>query len=200
MKILTLTVIICLITINLPKAQTDGGKPLIQALKMRKSSREFNEKELPQQILSNLLWAAVGINRPDSGKFTAPAALNMREIDIFLALKDGLYLYSPKQHTLTLVLKEDIRSVTGEQEFAATAPVNLIYTADYSRMSKIADEKDFYSATDAGFIAQNVYLYCASEDLATVIRGWIDKEALRKKMNLGPEQKIILAQTVGYLK
>lgn len=218
MKILTLITLICFSTIsvfaevdttthaspltiiNLPEAQTDGGKPLMQVLKMRKSSREFNEKKLPPQILSNLLWAASGINRPDSGKLTAPTAFNMQQINIFLALEDGLYLYSPKQHTLTLVLKKDIRSVTGIQEFVATAPVNLIYVADYSKMSKAADGKDFYSATDCGFIAQNVYLYCASEGLATVIRGWVDKEALRKAMNLGPEQKIILAQTVGYPK
>ena len=93
---------------------------------------------------------------------------------------------------------KDIRSVTGKQDFVATAPVNLIYVADYSRMDKAGDKKDFYSATDAGFISQNVYLYCASEGLTTVVRGLVDKEALGKAMNLGPGQKIILTQTVGY--
>jgi SagB-type dehydrogenase family enzyme len=184
--------------IKLPEPQTNGGKPLMQALKERRSSRAFSDKELPQQVLSDLLWAAFGINRPDSGKRTAPSAVNMQEIDIFVAMHKGLYLYEPKQHILKPVLKEDIRGVTGKQDFVAAAPVNLIYVADYSRMDKVGNEKDFYSATDTGFIAQNVYLYCASEGLATVIRGWVDREALGKAMNLGPERRIILAQTVGY--
>ena len=172
----------------------------MEALKERKSSRSFSDKELPQQILSDLLWAAFGINRPDSGMRTAPTAHNMQEIDIFVAMRKGLYLYEPKQHILKLVIAEDMRAVTGKQEFVGVAPVNLIYVADYSRMSKIGDENDFYSATDTGFIAQNVYLYCASKGLATVVRGWVDRKALGKAMNLGPDQKIILAQTVGYEK
>ena len=119
-------------------------------------------------------------------------------IIIFVAMQKGLYLYEPKQHILKPVSKEDIRSVTGKQGFVAAAPVNLIFVADYSRMDGGGKEKDFYSATDAGFISQNVYLYCASEGLATVVRGLVDKEALGKAMNLGPGQKIILTQTVGY--
>ena len=218
MKILTLIALICfisisgfaevdvttqttpLLTINLPPAQTKGGKPLMEALGERSSSRSFSEKELPQQVLSNLLWAASGINRPNLGKFTAPTAHNMQEMSVFVATSNGLYLYQPKQHILKLILKEDIRSLTGEQEFVATAPVNLIYVADYSKMEPAADNKDFYSATDTGFISQNVYLYCASEGLVTVVRGWINKEALGKAMSLRPEQKIILAQSVGYPK
>jgi SagB-type dehydrogenase family enzyme len=188
------------LTIELPQAQTTGGKPLMQALKQRKSNREFSDKELPQQVLSDLLWAAFGINRPDSGKRTAPSAYNLQEVDIFVAMQKGLYVYEPKQHTLKPVSKEDIRGVTGKQDFVAIAPVNLIYVADYSRMEKAGDEKDLYSAIDTGFIAQNVYLYCASEGLATVTRGWVDKEALGKSMNLGPEQRIVLTQTVGYEK
>ena len=124
----------------------------------------------------------------------------MQEIDIYAATQKGLYLYEPKQHALKLVSKEDIRSVTGKQDFVAEAPVNLIYVADYSRMGKTGKEKDFYSATDTGFIAQNVYLYCASEGLATVVRNLVDKEALGKAMNLRTEQRIVLTQTVGYRK
>ena len=188
------------VTIKLPKAQTSRGKPLMQALKERMSNRTFSDKELSQQVLSDLLWAAFGINRPDSGMRTAPSARNMQEIDIFVAMQKGLYLYEPKQHTLKLVSKEDIRSVTGKQEFVVVAPVNLIYVADYSRMAKVGNEKDFYSAIDTGFIAQNVYLYCTSEGLATVARGLVDKKVLKKAMNLGLEQRIVLTQTVGYLK
>ncbi len=218
MRILILMVTICLVTMNvfaevdaamqaspsamirLPEAQTGGGKPLRQALKERKSSRAFSGKELPQQVLSDLLWAAFGINRPGAEKRTAPSAHNMQEIDIFVATHKGLYLYEPKQHTLKPVSKEDIRGVTGKQDFVAMAPVNLIYVADHSRMDSVGEEKDFYSAIDCGFISQNVYLYCASEGLATVARAWVDKEALGKAMNLNPKQKIILTQTVGYRK
>ncbi|MDP8292929.1 MAG: SagB/ThcOx family dehydrogenase [Candidatus Orphnella occulta] len=186
--------------IKLLEAQTDGGKPLMQALKDRRSSRTFSDKEISDQILSNLLWAGFGINRPDSELRTAPSARNMQEIDIYVAMKKGLYIYEPKQHVLKLVLREDIRAITGKQDFVAVAPLNLIYVADYSRMDKTSTDKEFYSAADTGFISQNVYLYCASENLATVIRGWVDKEALAKAMNLDPEQRIILAQTVGYEK
>jgi len=187
-----------LAVIKLPQARTNGGKPLMQALKERMSSRAFSDKELPQQVLSDLLWAAFGINRQDSGLRTAPSARNMQEIDIFVATKKGLYLYEPKQHTLNMVLEEDIRGITGKQDFVAVAPVNLIYVADYSKMNGADEEKDFYSAVDTGFISQNVYLYCASDGLVTVVRGWVDKETLGEAMNLGSEERIILAQTVGY--
>ena len=187
-------------SIKLLDPQTSGGKPLMQVLKERKSSRSFSEKELSLQELSNLLWAAFGINRLDSGMRTAPSAHNLQEIDIFVSMKKGLYFYDPKQHVLKLVLEKDIRAVTGKQEFVAIAPVNLIYVADYSKMDNVGDQKDFYSAADTGFISQNVYLYCASEGLGTVVRGWVDKDALVRAMNLRPDQKIILTQTVGYEK
>ena len=186
-------------TIQLPRVQTDEGKPLMQVLKERKTSRAFSEKEISDQVLSEILWAASGINRPDSGKRTAPTARNMQEVDIYVAMEKGLYLYEPKQHILKLVLNQDIRKVTGKQDFVADAPVNLVFVADLSRMDSVGgDKKDFYAALDTGYISQNVYLYCASKGLATVARGWVDKEALRKTMKLGPEKKIILTQTVGY--
>ena len=184
--------------IKLSEVQTDGGKPLMQALKERKTSRAYSEKEVSDQILSELLWAAFGINRPDSGKRTAPTAMNMQEIDIYVAMKKGLYFYEPKQHILKLVLNKDIRKITGKQDFVADAPVNLIFVADYSRMDSVGDMKEFYSAIDTGYISQNVYLYCASKGLATVARGWVDKEELNKTMDLGSEKKIMLTQTVGY--
>lgn len=187
--------------VTLPKPQVDGGKPLMQALKDRSSSRSFSSEKLSLQVLSNLLWAAFGINRPDIGKRTAPSAVNWQEIDIYVAMADGLFLYDAKANTLNPVLSADIRAATGLQDFVKEAPVNLVYVADLSRMGNATkDDKELYSAADAGFISQNVYLYCASEKLATVVRGSIDRQALAKVMKLRPGQKIILAQSVGYPK
>ena len=187
--------------IRLLQPQMDGGRPLMQVLKDRKTSRAFSSEKLPMQVLSDMLWAAWGVNRPESGKRTAPSAMNWQEIDVYVALADGLYLYDAKAHILKLVLAEDIRAATGLQPFVKDAPVNLIFVSDLSRMGGVpADQKDFYSATDTGFISQNVYLYCASEGLATVVRGYVDRPALAKVMKLRPDQKVILAQTVGYPK
>jgi SagB-type dehydrogenase family enzyme len=187
--------------IQLPKPQMNGGKPLMQALKERKSTRSFSTEKLPDQVLGNMLWAAFGINRPDSGNRTAPSAMNRREIDIYVATADGLYLYDAKGHALQPVFTEDIRAETGMQPFVKDAPVELVYVADYSRMGGGTDEdKNLYAAADTGFIGQNVYLFCASEGLATVVRGSVPRQALAKTMKLRPDQKIILAQTVGYPK
>lgn len=188
-------------SIQLLKPQMDGGRPLMQVLKDRSSSRAFSSEKLPLQVLSNMLWAAFGVNRPDSGKRTAPSAKNRQEIDIYVATADGLYLYNAKAHTLELILAKDIRAMTGVQEFVGKAPVNLIYVADFTRMGERPEtEKVFYSAANTGFISQNVYLYCASEGLATVVRGWVERPALAKVMGLRPDQRITLAQTVGYPK
>ena len=187
--------------IPLLKPQTDGGRPFMQVLKDRKSSREFGSEKLPVQVLSNLLWAASGVNRPDSGKRTAPSAVNWQEIDIYVAAADGLCLFDAKAHLLKPILAEDIRAMTGLQPFVKEVPLNLIYVADFSRMGSVTNEqKEFYSAADTGFIAQNVYLYCASEGLATVVRGLVDKPALAKAMKLRTDQKITLVQSVGYPK
>jgi SagB-type dehydrogenase family enzyme len=185
--------------LELPKPQTDGGKPLMQVLKARHSTREFKPDKLPLQILSNLLWAAFGVNRPDSGKRTAPSAMNWQEIDIYVALPEGLYVYDAKAHRLNAVLEGDVRAATGGQDFVKDAPLNLVYVADLARTKDAGtEEKNFYSTIDAGFISQNVYLFCASEGLATVVRGTVDRSALAKLMKLRPEQKILVAQTVGY--
>lgn len=186
--------------IKLLKPQTDGGKPLMQALKSRKSSRVFSKKRLPAQTLSNLLWAACGVNRKD-GKRTAPSAHNWQEIDIYVALAEGLYLYDAAANILNPVLAKDIRAAVGIQKFTQDAPVNLIFVTNPLRMGRAKkEEKNFYSATDTGFISQNVYLFCASEGLATVVLGYVDRLALAKKMGLKPDQKIILTQPVGYPK
>jgi SagB-type dehydrogenase family enzyme len=190
-----------LLPIKLPPPNLNGGKSLMQSLQARKSSRDFSTKRLPVEVLSNLLWAACGINRPESGRRTAPSAVNWQEIDIYVAMADGLYLYNAKEHVLKPVIKQDIRELTGKQPFVKEAPVNLIYVADYSRMGGgYAEERTFYSAADTAFIAQNVYLFCASEGLAVVVRGSIDRDVLAKAMQLRDNQKIVLSQTVGYPK
>lgn len=188
-------------TMVLMKPQTDGGRPLMQVLKDRSSSRSFSGEKLPPQVLSNLLWAAFGVNRPDSGGRTAPSAKNAQDIDIYVAMVDGLYLYDARTQTLNPVLAVDVRALTGRQPFVKDAPMNLIYVANLARLTGSSQEdKDLYSAADAGFISENVYLYCASEGLVTVVRGSIDRQALATVMKLRPDQKIILAQTVGYPK
>lgn len=162
--------------------------------------REFRTEDLSLQDLSNLLWAAFGLNRPD-GHRTAPSARNWQEIDVYAALPSGLYLYEPKAHVLRQVLVDDIRAATGMQDFVGGAPLNLIYVADLVRMDATdRTEQRFYSAIDSGFLCQNVYLFCASEGLATVVRGLVDREALAKVIRLRPEQRVIVAQTVGYPK
>ncbi|MGA2855625.1 MAG: nitroreductase family protein [Candidatus Sulfotelmatobacter sp.] len=184
--------------IPLPQPQTDGGRPLMQVLKARKTTREFAADKLPPQILSNLLWAAFGVNRPD-GRRTAPSAMNRQEIDIYVATGDGLFVYNAQANRLDPVLAQDVRAATGTQPFPASAPLDLVYVADFAKAGSEPDA-DLYTAADTGFIAQNVYLYCASEGLATVVRGSVDRVALAKAMKLRPNQKIILAQTVGYPK
>ena len=187
-------------SIKLPAPDMLGGKPLMQALKERKSSREFSNKLLSPRMLSDLLWAAYGVNRVESKGRTAPSALNVQEIDIYVALSSGLYLYDPFKNTLELIVAEDIRGVTGTQPFVKEAPIDLIFVADFSRTEKLEGDKETIAACDTGFISQNVYLYCASSGLSTVVRGWFDEKELSRAMKLKPNQKIILTQTVGYPK
>jgi len=186
--------------IVLPKPRTEGGKPLKQALNERQSSREFSGEKLPFQVLSNLLWAAWGVNRPD-GRRTAPSSNNRQEIEIYVSMADGLYLYEAAPHRLKPILAGDIRAKAGGQPFVAQAPVNLIYVADYAKMGDAKpQDKSTTAAVNTGFIGQNVYLFCASEGLGVVFRAMVDREALAKVMNLRPDQHITYSQTVGYAK
>lgn len=178
-----------------------GGMPLMEALDKRCSTREFAGKTLPEQTLSNLLWAAWGINREESDKHTAPSSNNKQEIDIYVVIADGVFKYVPKGHYLEKLSDQDLRAVCGEQSYVATASLNLVYVADLSR----TDQQDYTveplaSYSNVGFIAQNVYLFCASEGLGAVIRGWVNKETLQVKLQLKPSQKIILSQSVGFPK
>ena len=185
----------------LPAPQTDGGRPLMQALKDRHSTREFSSDKLPPQVLANLLWAAFGINRVESGMRTAPSTMNWQEVDIYVATADGLYVYDAKGNKLNPILAQDVRGATGMQAFVKDAPLNLVYVANLAKTGKGSDEdKNLYLGVDAGVIAQNVYLFCASERLAVVVRAGIDRDALAKLMKLRPDQKILVSQTVGYPK
>lgn len=188
-------------TIQLPSPQKEIGKPLMQTLNMRQSTRSFKETSLPKQELSNLLWAAFGVNRNESGKRTAPSARNWQEIDIYLTTANGVFIYDAKTHSLKQISSEDLRVFAGKQDYVKDAPLNLIYVADLTKTGDASQEdKLLYSGADTGFIAENVYLYCASQDLGVVVRGMIDREILSQKLNLKPGQKIMLAQTIGYKK
>ena len=212
--LLTITVLFCFVSasiaaelapIKLMPPDTKGGKPLMQCLKDRRTDRSFSAKKLPVEVISNLLWAACGINRPESGKRTAPTARDKQEIDVYVAMEEGLYLYNAKAHALDPVVKNDLRKNTTHllqpsRSSIAAAPIQLIYVADYGKMGigTSDEDKKMYSAADAAFVSQNVYLYCASEGLATGVRAFVDRDALSKDMKLREKQKIVLVQAVGY--
>ena len=186
-------------SIQLPNPQKEGGKPLMFVLNNRKTERSFSDEKLSMQTMSNLLWAAFGINRPD-GHRTAPSAKNWQETDIYVATPDGVYLYDANKNALDPVLAKDIRAMTGTQAFVKDAAVNLVYVSDYAKTNEGGIDKQLLIGADVGLIAENVYLFCASEGLATVVRASIDRDALTKELKLRPEQKIILSQSVGYPK
>ncbi|MBW6536172.1 MAG: SagB/ThcOx family dehydrogenase [Mariniphaga sp.] len=185
-------------TIKLPAPQKTGGMSLMEALANRQSQRSFSSKELSQQQMSNLLWAAYGVNRPN-GYRTAPSARTAHEFDIYIIKNDGWYVYDAEQHAMLKMGNENLQEHAGTQDFVQTAPVNLVFVADMDKMASFSEEMQvFYSATDVGYISQNVYLYCAAEGLATIVRGQIDKAKAKEVLKLRPNQQVILAQTVGY--
>jgi nitroreductase len=187
-------------SIALPPPAKHGGLPLMEALAKRRSAREFAPDALPLPVLSGLLWAAFGRNRED-GKRTAPTAINAQEIDVFVALPTGAYLYDAAAHELRLVAAADLRRVTGYQDFVDEAPLDLVYVADQARMPMVpVGQRSAYAHVAAGAISQNVYLFCASNGLATVIRAWIDREAIANALGLTHDQQVLLSQTVGYPK
>lgn len=185
--------------ISLPAPVTDGGKPLLTVLKMRSSAREFAPDKLSPQTLANLLWAAWGVNRAD-GRRTAPSASNKQEIEIYVVLPEGAYLWDAQSNTLKKVAAGDHRAATGTQPFPATAPLNLVFVADMSKVSRPpSDPQQMLNVgADAGYISQNVYLFCASEGLATVVRASVARDELARILELRDTQTIVLAQTVGY--
>jgi SagB-type dehydrogenase family enzyme len=205
--VITLMTFVFLQNINsqdiiLPASDKTGGMPLMQALSERQTIRAFTGDALTIQQLSDLLWAGWGINRPADKKRTAPSARNVQEIDVYAVMQSGLYLYVAETHTLKQVHNRDIRALCGTQEFVAGAPLNLIYVADLGKLGKkegdeIKESDLLSSYANAGFIAQNVYLYCASANLGCVVRGMVPKDKLAPEMGLRSNQRIILGHTIG---
>jgi len=183
----------------LPAPQTAGGKPLMQALMDRQSRREFSPNAIPLQTLANLLWAGSGTNRLD-GRRTVPSTMNAQVIDLYVATAEGVMRYDATNHMLRPVASGDVRGKTGGQDFVKAAPVALIFVADLARLEKAKPEdRERYAAIDAGCITQSLYLFCASEGLATVVHE-VDRRELPALLKLKPEQRIVLAQSVGYPK
>jgi nitroreductase len=188
--------------INLPAPDKTGGKPLMQALNERQTIRTFTKDNLSKQQLSDLLWAGWGINRLADKKRTAPSARNVQEIDVYIALPSGLYFYVAESNMLKQINNKDLRKLTGTQDFVAEAALNLVFVADMGKLGKkegddIKDSDLLSSYANSAFIAQNIYLYCASANLGCVIRGMVPKDKLAPEMGLKSNQRIILAQTVG---
>lgn len=185
--------------IALPPPQREGGMPLMDALAKRQSRRDFVSTALPLPLLSNLLWAAWGNNRHEGR--TAPSALNMQEIELYIALPNGAYYYDAAAHRLNPVAATDVRGVTGYQDFVDDAPLDIVFVADHARMRLVpVEQRETFAAVAAGAICQNIYLFAAANDLATVIRAWIDREAIARALGLSYDQRVLLSQTVGYPK
>jgi len=184
-------------TLALPAPDRSGGLPLMAALAARQSSRAFAPQALSPQQLSDLLWAAWGCNRVDGGR-TAPSALNSQEIDLYVALPEGAYRYDAAAHALRRVVAQDLRRITGYQDFVDEAPLDLVLVADHARMGLVpVAQRESFASVAAGAIAQNVYLWCASAGLATVIRAWIDRQAIADALGLPHDHQVLLSQTVG---
>ncbi len=182
----------------LPTPVQMGGMPLMEALAARQSQRQFSDAALTEQQLSDLLWAAGGINRPELGGRTAPSAMNAQELQIHVALPRGLFRYASQTQELQRTAAEDVRAVTGYQDFVDRAALDLVFVADFARMGLVpAARREAYAFAAAGAAAQNVYLYCASAGLATVVRAWFDRDGLARAMGLGHDEQVLLAQTVG---
>jgi len=213
--------------IDLPKPQVTGGMPLMQALSARRTAREFSAEKLPLQTLSNLLWAAFGVNRaemagrtPKPGR-TAPSAMNLQEIDLYVAFPEGVYVYEAIPHRLVPVVAKDLRALTNRNAAAGTAPLCFIFVEDQDKRPappaktpsagappaanppagtpQAAPPRSTSGEVDAGFIGQNIYLFCASEGLNAWFYG-TDREGLAKALNLRPGQRALYGQAVGYPK
>jgi nitroreductase len=188
---------------NLPDPQKEGGMPLLTALANRQSGRSYADKEIPEQVLSNLLWAAFGINRPESGKRTAPSSYNWQDVQMYVFTEKGVWTYDALRHALIPVKSGDHRKLAGLQSFVWTAPLSIVYVSDQSTMEQDGqsfsdDYKLRISGIDTGHVSQNVYLFCASEGLSVVARASVDGDAFSKAFDLPAFKKVMLGQTVGY--
>jgi nitroreductase len=197
-----LALLIQFASLELPPPARTGGRPLYEALTARQSARTFASRRLPPAVLSNLLWAAYGINRPATGGRTAPSAHNWQAVEIYAVLEAGIYLYEPKPHRLRLVAAGDHRPLAGTQDFVNAAPLNLVYVANLARTQKAEGDTDLdiaeWVAAESGAIAQNAALACAAEGLGSVVRAGVQRERFAQTAKLPATARIVLAQTVGY--
>lgn len=189
----------------LPEPQKDLPFPLMKALENRRTTRKWTDDEVSDQNLSNLLWAACGISvratKTSKQKRTAPSAANCQEIKLFVALPDGLYVYYEANNNLVLRIDRDIRDKIGTQKMMKSAPVGIIFVSDYLKMKTYLSKDDtikwFVAGTDAGFISQNIYLYCATANLSTAVLGLVNREELGKILGLSSNEKVVYTQVVG---
>lgn len=185
--------------LTLPAPQSSTSMTLMEALAARHSGRSFSDKAIPDQVLSQVLWAACGVNRPESGKITAPSAINAQDILVYVLRADGAYRYEPKAHALTKVSSEDLRTaVAGRQTFAATAPVSLLLVSDHSKFGDHQNGAQRMGVIDAGYVSENIALACAALGLENVPRMTMDSDALRKALNLNDTYDLVLNQQIGY--
>ncbi|MBR6249562.1 MAG: SagB/ThcOx family dehydrogenase [Bacteroidales bacterium] len=186
---------------KLPEPDKDVKMTLFQSLQQRKSVREYSGKEIDDMKLSQLLWAAVGINRPD-GHLTAPSAINAQDITVYVCSKDGAWLYVAKDNALQKVSDKDLRdAVAGRQKFAAEAPISLVIVTDNAKFRGGSTNGPTISgAIDAGYVSQNIDLACEALGLATVPRATMDKEVLKTELKLSDTQNAILNHPIGYPK
>ena len=197
-KVLLVIVFLCLVSYMsaqdiqlLPPTKT-GGKPLMEALNDRQSHRSFEKKDLPEQTLSDLLWAAYGFNRED--KRTVPSSQNKQEVDVYVMLSSGIYFYDAKVNKLILKEKGDFRAALGQPNISENAALSLVYVINLDKNSRDA------GLMDAGFSIQNVYLYCASAGLGAVARGSFKRPDAHNALKLTDKQEVVLVQAVGFIK
>jgi Nitroreductase len=183
--------------IELLSPNKTGGKSIMEAIAERKSVRSFDSKDLSPQQLSDLLWAANGVSRPD-GKLTAPSAMNKQDITLYALTKKGVYLYDAQSHSLKGLVDGDHREKVSNGN--NDAPIIIVLVSDISKFGRNDDFSKMLGAMDAGFVGQNIYLYCSGNGLATVTRASFNKDALTELLNLSETQILMLNHPVGYPK
>lgn len=190
-------------SVKLPAPSKACKTTLMEALTNRHSTREFADRDIPDDVLSTVLWSACGINRPSEGKITAPSALNAQDIIVFVIREDGAYRYDPKDNTLTKVSSKDLRKdVAGPQKFAATAPVSLVLVSDNSKFPERfpAQAKTRMGVVDAGFVSENICLACSALGLNTVPRMTMKSDVLKTELCLDDNYDFIINNQIGYPK
>jgi SagB-type dehydrogenase family enzyme len=189
--------------VQFPEPSMDNKVTLMQALQNRHSTREYADKQVSDDVLSTVLWSACGINRPSEGKITAPSAINAQDIQVYVVLQDGVYLYQPKSNSLQKVSGKDLRAaVAGRQSFAASAPVSLVLVSDHNKFPQQMpkEAKTRMGVVDAGYVSENICLVCSALGLNTVPRMTMDTETLKKELRLNDNYDLVLNSQIGYPK